>query len=189
MYSRRNLQLSFIYNVYFSYLIFNKGFYRANYNLEILSQDFNQFYPLGSNTRNLLSSTNSAFYAIRYISSTEGPFSFILDTSITGPTITFTSPVSNMLLSFTCLQFVSSCPFDCSTCDSTGTICLTCNSINDFRVLNGSRCIPMDGYYESNVTKAAACLNGCLVCKNSSYCLACKLNNFLRADNFCYSTC
>jgi len=39
------------------------------------------------------------------------------------------------------------CRYDCFTCDSTGNICVSCNSTTDFRLLNGSSCVPMGGYF------------------------------------------
>ena len=74
------------------------------------------------------------------------------------------------------------CPFDCYTCDSAGN-CLTCNSTADYRVLNGTRCIHMGGYYELNVTTAAACSNGCLVCLNNTYCKSCLAGYYANTDS------
>lgn len=179
-----------------------------------------------SDTPTLPSSVNQAFFAISYINSYSSAFGFTLSTSSTGATITYTSPTTNMIMSFVCLQFVAynkvcpssqiyfnpndslcyatcpyrlyanttnnkclSCPFDCYTCDSTGANCLSCNPTTDFRTLSGTRCIPMSGYYESNVTTASACSSGCSVCPNNTYCTVCKPNNFLRADNLCYTAC
>jgi len=39
------------------------------------------------------------------------------------------------------------CRYDCYTCSSTLTTCLSCSATTDFRVLNGTSCIPMPGYY------------------------------------------
>ena len=68
------------------------------------------------------------------------------------------------------------CPFDCYTCDSSEN-CLTCDNTTDFRTQNGTRCLPISGYYESNVTVAGQCSVNCLLCTNSSICLSC-LNNY-----------
>jgi hypothetical protein len=47
----------------------------------------------------------------------------------------------------------NSCPYDCFTCKSDGT-CLTCNAITDHREINSNstRCVPQQGYFESNFT-------------------------------------
>ena len=61
------------------------------------------------------------------------------------------------------------CPFDCYTCNANGT-CLICS---DFRELNGSRCSPLPGYYETNTTVPGACLANCILCSSSSDCFQC----------------
>lgn len=44
--------------------------------------------------------------------------------------------------------------YDCAKCSSPGASCTSCDTVNDFRVLNTnnitniSRCIPVDGYYD-----------------------------------------
>lgn len=58
------------------------------------------------------------------------------------------------------------------TCDSNGS-CLSCNSSADFREINNFRCIPLPGYYESNVTAAGQCLANCMTCTSGSDCQAC----------------
>jgi hypothetical protein len=64
------------------------------------------------------------------------------------------------------------CPYDCYTCNSQ-QICMTCNATTDFRELSNYRCVPLPGYYESNVAVAAACPTGCSSCYSASYCTAC----------------
>ena len=38
------------------------------------------------------------------------------------------------------------CPYDCYTCD-TSYSCLSCNASTDYRVLSGSSCVPLPGYF------------------------------------------
>ena len=47
--------------------------------------------------------------------------------------------------SYICIR----CPFDCYSCDANSS-CLSCNSTTDKRTLSGQRCIPLQGYYETN---------------------------------------
>jgi len=39
------------------------------------------------------------------------------------------------------------CRYNCYTCTSALTLCLSCNATTDFRVLNGTSCVPITGYY------------------------------------------
>jgi hypothetical protein len=55
-------------------------------------------------------------------------------------------------------------------------ICQRCNATTDFRVLDGYRCAPMPGYYESNTVVAAACPAGCSDCYSPFLCTACRPN-------------
>ena len=75
------------------------------------------------------------------------------------------------------------CPYDCYTCDSSGN-CLTCNDTADFRVLNGSRCVPMPGYFESYLRVASACEWGCQQCTSGTSCQAC-LPNYIALNGDC----
>ena len=78
------------------------------------------------------------------------------------------------------------CPYDCYTCNSTGA-CLSCSSA-DSRVLdlNSSRCIPIDGYFDNNVTVSTKCLSKCSLCSSLTICSACSSRYFL---NISASTC
>jgi proprotein convertase subtilisin/kexin type 5 len=81
------------------------------------------------------------------------------------------------------------CPFDCYTCDNVTNACLTCNSVTDFRKMNetSKRCIPLDGFYESNLTVSAACPTGCAICVSPTKCILCSLNYFLNLNFSCLS--
>ena len=46
--------------------------------------------------------------------------------------------------SMTCKQ----CLYTCLTCTS-ATTCATCDATNDFRVLSGSQCVPLAGYFDT----------------------------------------
>ena len=73
--------------------------------------------------------------------------------------VTCPSRTYSYTTNYTCMD----CNFDCYTCDSTGYNCLSCNSTTDFRTLYGTRCVPISGYYENNMTKAALCQRGVVV--------------------------
>ena len=80
-----------------------------------------------------------------------------------------------------------SCAYDCLTCNSLGH-CLTCDVVNDHRVLNEStyRCIPIVGYFDNGTTVSIQCPLGCLSCQDSLKCNGCKSGFFMRGDNRCY---
>jgi hypothetical protein len=79
----------------------------------------------------------------------------------------------------------SASAYDCYSCDTSGTLCLTCNATLDFRVLNAvtSRCIPIDGYYDngSNSPQALPCdLTLCATCNTTSIqCFTCNVGFYL----------
>jgi len=77
------------------------------------------------------------------------------------------------------------CPFDCYTCDNL-TKCLTCNNSADFRIYNptSKRCVPLDGYYENNVTIAALCPTNCSLCQSLTFCLNCS-KGYLGPNQLC----
>jgi hypothetical protein len=64
------------------------------------------------------------------------------------------------------------CPYDCYSCNSNGD-CLTCNATTDFRELNGVRCDPLQGYYETEVTVAGKCPAACTTCTSLTVCTSC----------------
>lgn len=82
------------------------------------------------------------------------------------------------------------CRYDCYSC-AKRSVCLTCNSTTDFRVLskNGKRCLPMVGYFDNSTTVCVKCPSGCFSCKSLIYCTSCTQNYFLNSDNLCYSSC
>jgi proprotein convertase subtilisin/kexin type 5 len=85
----------------------------------------------------------------------------------------------------------TACPFDCLTCDSSGLLCLSCDSATDFRALDtlNSRCFPMAGHFENNTVVTPQCSAGCSLCNNLTLCSSCFSGSFLRADGLCYSSC
>jgi hypothetical protein len=78
------------------------------------------------------------------------------------------------------------CPHDCLTCYEDGR-CSSCES-TDFRELNNFRCLPLPGYFESNVNVAGRCSVGCSQCSSNTTCTACYLD-FDLSNNQCYGTC
>jgi proprotein convertase subtilisin/kexin type 5 len=80
------------------------------------------------------------------------------------------------------------CPYDCYTCDQNQD-CLSCNASTDFRELNTYRCVPIYGYFESQVTVSSSCPSVCAACSSHFNCSACASGNYLRKDRMCYSFC
>ena len=93
------------------------------------------------------------------------------------------------------------CPYDCYTCDSTGS-CLSCNATEDNRELSlvTSRCEPISGFFENvNVTGrllarrwgryVIQCPNNCALCTSSAVCSYCSPNYYMQPDTFCYTAC
>ena len=80
------------------------------------------------------------------------------------------------------------CPFDCYTCNITGE-CLTCSSVLDFRQLNTTtnRCVPMEGYYETNVSVAGWCSSNCKECISGTVCTLCYPRYYVDAVQACSS--
>jgi hypothetical protein len=71
-------------------------------------------------------------------------------------------------------QTCMSCPYDCLTCDSSGT-CLSCDSTTDHCTLNSAsgRCVPLNGYFEISAaptTVAAQCMLQCTSCSSLTSC-------------------
>lgn len=82
------------------------------------------------------------------------------------------------------------CPYDCLTCNSSGH-CLSCDGVADHRALDNQtlRCVAIVGYYDSGVTVAASCLQGCARCQNGQLCQSCQSGFYLQADSLCYTSC
>ena len=82
-----------------------------------------------------------------------------------------------------------SCPYDFYTCDANNN-CLTCQS-SDFRTLNSTtqRCSPSQGYYQSNVTMAIQCPQGCQTWSGPQLCLSCKVSFYMQTDQLCHASC
>lgn len=65
------------------------------------------------------------------------------------------------------------CHYSCVTCLANPTSCATCFSGNN-RVLNGTSCDPLPGYFDNGVPLAAPCGDAnCLHCLNSTFCVLC----------------
>lgn len=79
------------------------------------------------------------------------------------------------------------CLYDCYTCSSNGD-CLSCNQAVDFRTLNGSRCVPMLGYYQSGIQIAAKCPQGCTACTSAFNCSSC-IEGYILYSNECRTYC
>jgi hypothetical protein len=80
------------------------------------------------------------------------------------------------------------CPYDCYRCTSSG-LCTSCSQTYDHRALdsNASRCVPMDGYFESGVVTASQCPSGCAKCISLTFCSACSYHYFLNNVTYlCY---
>jgi hypothetical protein len=92
-----------------------------------------------------------------------------------------------------------SCPqYDCYSCGNTASTnnnCLTCNNTLDFRVLSGTRCIPIDGYYDDGFQNSTAQLCDLTLCKTCSLtqtnCTSCNDGFYLLGNtcNQCVSNC
>ena len=82
------------------------------------------------------------------------------------------------------------CPYDCYTCTSSGN-CLSCNSTHDFRQLdqNTSRCVPIPGYFESNVTVSGQCSLGCMTCTSPTQCSVCLPRYLFNASTLSCDSC
>ena len=82
-----------------------------------------------------------------------------------------------------------SCAYDCYTCN--GTSCLTCDSSQDHRILNRSsnRCVPENGYFESNNIVSSKCLYDCLTCTSNALCTSCDSLIHHRVMNSSNSRC
>lgn len=80
------------------------------------------------------------------------------------------------------------CPtVDCYYCGYNGK-CIACNNTLDFRYLDNitMRCLPLPGYFESNLSAASPCLpTNCLTCTSTTYCLSCFPGKFLTITNTC----
>jgi proprotein convertase subtilisin/kexin type 5 len=50
---------------------------------------------------------------------------------------------------------------------------VNCSGSTDHRTLNGSRCVPLPGYYETNISVAGQCPTNCLLCTSASDCTTC----------------
>jgi len=82
----------------------------------------------------------------------------------------------------------TNCPYDCLTCNPNGS-CLSCDITTDFRTLNGTRCIPIPGYFDNITHISAKCPQACALCLNITYCINCNNRNFLNYLNQCNSSC
>lgn len=71
------------------------------------------------------------------------------------------------------------CDPTCYTCSNTtsSTNCTSCNSTTDHRVLSGTTCVCMPGYYSTGNTICAACNYTCATCTNATGCLTCSGTN------------
>lgn len=86
----------------------------------------------------------------------------------------------------------TACPqYDCYTCgnnQSTESNCLSCSSSIDFRIQNGTRCVPMDGYYDNGTSISTAQLCNLTLCRTCSKvnfnCTACN-DGFILSANTC----
>ena len=67
---------------------------------------------------------------------------------------------------------------DASNCDSC--------SVNDSRYLNGTECLPMEGYFDNGTAEAAACSVGCLSCSSEENCSRCDTGYYLKEEK-CYT--
>jgi proprotein convertase subtilisin/kexin type 5 len=85
-------------------------------------------------------------------------------------------------------QTCESCPYDCYTCNMSGA-CLSCNAAEDFRVLEGTRCVSLQGYYDNKITVSLKCPSTCATCSSPTACGVCLSGFYLRLDDMCYSTC
>lgn len=97
-----------------------------------------------------------------------------------------------------CVACIASA-YDCATCSNPGADCITCDAAIDFRVLNGSRCSPLDGYYDvvnnsiaqscdSNCSKCVGVATDCTDCIVGYYllskvCYLCTIQNCLRCQD------
>lgn len=82
----------------------------------------------------------------------------------------------------TCLA----CLYDCYTCTN-GTACATCNATTDFRTLSSSRCVPLNGYYDTNTNNSVAsmCSSPCVTCQTTpTTCLTC-ISGYYVSNNAC----
>ena len=73
------------------------------------------------------------------------------------------------------------CPFDCWTCNNDGN-CLSCGS---FRLMNGSRCPPLPGFFETNTSIPEPCLNNCLICSSAADCSECMVRSVMLSPTSC----
>lgn len=84
--------------------------------------------------------------------------------------------------------------YDCLKCISNGT-CTSCDNSSDHRQLDTStgRCIPLDGFYESNVAVALPCDSSCRTCTagTSSDCTGCFTGDYLSGGSClqCMANC
>ncbi len=88
--------------------------------------------------------------------------------------------------------------FPCKTCSSSNKVCLTC--LTDLRMIKNSvlsTCECVAGFYPNYINRSTlfnkttpclACPVNCVVCVNSTYCLACDLSTYLSGGT-CTALC
>lgn len=81
----------------------------------------------------------------------------------------------------------TNCPYSCLTCSANGD-CLTCDQ-KDYRVVNKTKCVPIDGYYDNFTQISLKCPETCAFCMNASFCIVCLSGNYLNTENICNSKC
>lgn len=62
------------------------------------------------------------------------------------------------------LRICQPCPYDCYTCLSDGSCSSCLPADNRILTTSNSRCRPIDGYYDAEVTVAVVCPSGCTIC-------------------------
>jgi hypothetical protein len=78
----------------------------------------------------------------------------------------------------------SPCPYDCNQC-GTGGACTSCSNTTHHREASGSRCVPVEGYYDTGVAVAATCDSSCKTCSGTSTnCTSCNSGTTL-SNNSC----
>lgn len=78
------------------------------------------------------------------------------------------------------------CPLFCLTCYSDSS-CKTCESGTNRKLVN-YKCIPIDGYYDTNSNVAAECDDTCVTCfGNATNCTKCPNANDIVLNNTCQS--
>lgn len=80
------------------------------------------------------------------------------------------------------------CFYTCQQCSSYPS-CSGCSSSSN-RYLNGTRCLPIAGFYENGTAFAPPCSTGCIDCTSGSNCFACGTGFVLNTStNSCDKLC